>query len=105
MPHYDLFEIPTATKNPLEYAASSKSQPILGSVRNAIKNKHVMLAYKPVVHAKYPDKPAFYEGLIRVLDGAQQVVAAKDFIPVVENMELGRILDCHALELGLNARA
>jgi EAL domain-containing protein (putative c-di-GMP-specific phosphodiesterase class I) len=102
---HDLFEIPAAPRNPLEYAASSKNQPILETVRTAIKNKNVMLAYQPVVHAKYPDKPAFYEGLIRVLDGNQQVVAAKDFIPIVESMELGRILDCHALELGLNALA
>ncbi|GLQ35852.1 diguanylate phosphodiesterase [Amylibacter marinus] len=101
----DLFEIPTAPADPLEYAASKDNEPILETVRRAIKNKHVMLAYQPVVHAKHPEKPAFYEGLVRVLDGMQQVVAAKDFMPVVETMELGRILDCHALELGLRALA
>lgn len=101
----DQYEIPSAPANPLDYAAAKQNEPILETVRKAIKNKNVMLAYQPVVHAKYPDKPAFYEGLIRVLDQTQQVVAAKDFIPVVESMELGRILDCHALELGLTALA
>tara|TARA_R110002096_G_scaffold8802_3_gene35752 strand:+ start:4965 stop:5801 length:837 start_codon:yes stop_codon:yes gene_type:complete len=105
MPPLELFEIPSAPRNPLEYAASSRNEPILDTVRKAIKNKNVMLAYQPVVHSKYPDKPAFYEGLIRVLDSNQDIVAAKDFIPIVESMELGRILDCHALELGLSALA
>jgi EAL domain-containing protein (putative c-di-GMP-specific phosphodiesterase class I) len=105
MPTHDLFEIPKAPRNPLEYVASDRDEPILETVRKAIKNKNVMLAYQPVVHSKYPDKPAFYEGLIRVLDNNQNIVAAKEFIPIVESMELGRILDCHALELGLSALA
>jgi len=101
----NLYQIPKAPKNPLDYANGSKETSILDTVRNAIKNKHVMLAYQPVVHAKHPEKPAFYEGLIRVLDKNQEIVPAKDFIPTVESMELGRILDCHALELGLTALA
>lgn len=105
MPSPDLYQIPTAPKNPLDYATAPTSTSILETVRTAIRNKNVMLAYQPVVHAKHPTKPAFYEGLIRVLDSRQQVVAAKDFIPIVESMELGRILDCHALELGLTALA
>jgi len=103
MPPPDLFEIPSAPQNPLDYAAGAQTRSIMDTVRNAIKNKHVMLAYQPVVHAKHPTKPAFYEGLIRVLDNNQDIVPAKEFIPIVESMELGRILDCHALELGLTA--
>lgn len=105
MPAPDLYQIPTAPKNPMEFAALSSNSSIMDTVRAAIRNKNVMLAYQPVVHSKFPTKPAFYEGLIRVLDATQNVIAAKDFIPVVENMELGRILDCHALELGLAALA
>lgn len=105
MKRKDMFEIPKAPKNPLDYVVKNEKEPVIDVVRRAIKSKHVMLAYQPVVQAQHPGKPAFYEGLIRVMDGMQQVVAAKDFIPIVESMELGRILDCHALELGLRALA
>jgi EAL domain-containing protein (putative c-di-GMP-specific phosphodiesterase class I) len=101
----DKFAIPNTPKNPLEYAAQIEKEPIIDIVRRAINAKHVMLAYQPVVQSKNPSKPAFYEGLIRVMDGLQQVISAKDFIPIVETMELGRILDCHALQLGLRALA
>ena len=105
MKQKDKFEIPIAPKHPLDYVVKNEKEPVIDVVRRAIESKHVMLAYQPVVQAKNPEKPAFYEGLIRVMDGMQQVVAAKDFIPIVESMELGRILDCHALQLGLRALA
>ena len=89
----ELFEIPPAPENPVEYAATLRNEPILDTVRRAINNRHVMLAYQPVMYANDPTKPAFHEGLIRVLDQFQEVVEAKDFIPQVEAMELGRILD------------
>ncbi len=99
----ELFEIPPAPENPVEYAATIRDEPIIDTVRRAINNRHVMLAYQPVVYANDPEKIAYYEGLIRVLDKFQEVVEAKHFIPQVETMELGRILDCHALKLGLQA--
>jgi EAL domain-containing protein (putative c-di-GMP-specific phosphodiesterase class I) len=52
-----------------------------------------------------PDSPAFYEGLIRVLDHAGRIIPAADFIGVVEAQELGRMLDLRALELGFRALA
>ena len=99
----ELFEIPPAPENPVDYAATVRDQPIIDTVRHAINNRHVMLAYQPIVYANNPEKPAYYEGLIRVLDQFQEVIEAKDFMPQVESMELGRILDCHALRLGLEA--
>ena len=74
-------------------------------VRTAIERKNVLLAYQPIVHSKNPTRPAYYEGLIRVLDDKRQIIPAKDFIEVVETMEIGRIIDCLALELGLVALA
>lgn len=74
-------------------------------VRSAIERKNVLLAYQPIVHSKNPTRPAYYEGLIRVMDDRRQVIPAKDFIEVVETMELGRVIDCLALELGLVALA
>ena len=99
----ELFEIPPAPENPVDYAATVRNEPIIETVRRAINNRHVMLAYQPIVYANNPEKPAYYEGLIRVLDQFQEVIEAKDFIPAVETMELGRILDCHALKLGMQA--
>ncbi|MEM8979418.1 MAG: EAL domain-containing protein [Pseudomonadota bacterium] len=72
-------------------------------VANALHHKEVMLAYQPVVLASNPSQPAFYEGLIRVLDAAGRIIPAKDFVPVIENHEMGRIIDCLALEYGLEA--
>jgi len=93
------------SSTPLEVAFRKKDQPILEMVRNAIERKNVLLAYQPVVHSRNPDRPAFYEGLIRVVNEDRSIIPAKDFIQVVENMELGRVLDCLALEMGLVALA
>ncbi|MCP5085228.1 MAG: EAL domain-containing protein [Rhodobacteraceae bacterium] len=70
-------------------------------VRNAIDRKNIMLAFQPVVHSRNPTRPAFYEGLIRLLNEDRDIIPAKDFIDVVETMELGRVIDCLALEMGL----
>lgn len=99
------FRVPPRPSNPLEFAMSAGREPILKTVQRAIEQKHVLLAYQPIVHTHRPDRPAFFEGLLRVLNENQEVIQAKDFIPIVETLELGRILDCHALELGLEALA
>nr|WP_223814370.1 EAL domain-containing protein [Roseicitreum antarcticum] len=70
-------------------------------VRDAIRNKSVLLAFQPVVQARLTKRPAFYEGLIRVLDATGKVIPARDFMPFVETNELGRQIDCISLELGL----
>ncbi len=94
-----------ATSPQMELAVKPKDQSILEMVRNAIKRKNVILAYQPVMHARNPERPAFYEGLLRVVKEDRSIIPAKDFIDVVETMDLGRILDCLALEMGLIALA
>ncbi len=74
-------------------------------VRAALDRGDVVLAFQPVVQARRPDRPAFYEGLIRVIDEAGHVIPARDFVPAVEATELGRRIDCAALDLGLTALA
>jgi EAL domain-containing protein (putative c-di-GMP-specific phosphodiesterase class I) len=64
-----------------------------------------MLAFQPVVMAADPTRIAFYEGLIRVVDDTGRLIPARDFIGAVEMRELGRLIDCAALELGLAALA
>lgn len=75
----------------------------LDFVREALDRKRVKLAYQPVVQTADPEKMAFYEGLLRVLDPTGRVIPAKDFIDSVEDKELGRMLDALALEKGLEA--
>lgn len=91
--------------NPLDYATRKRDNDIMQMVSNALKRKQVMLAYQPVVAAHGQKTPAFYEGLIRILDETGRVIPARDFIEVVETDEMGRIIDCLALELGLETLA
>ncbi|HEY0274881.1 MAG TPA: EAL domain-containing protein [Paenirhodobacter sp.] len=89
--------------NPLEYAIAQRDSEILTMVRRAIERKEVLLAFQPVVQSARPERPAFYEGLIRLLDESGRIIPARDFIEQVETTELGRRIDCLALELGLKA--
>ncbi len=105
MPLFSESKINDGALSPLDVALRQPDQPVLDMVRNAIDRKNVLLAYQPIVHSRNPTRPAFYEGLVRVLDEDHAIIPAKDFIEVVETLELGRILDCLALELGLVALA
>lgn len=89
--------------NPLEYVMNKRDEPIFQTVRRAMQSKNMLLAYQPIVHAKDPTRPAFYEGLIRVLDDNGEVIPAAEFIHVCETLEEGRLIDTVALELGLQA--
>jgi len=99
------FYNPKDPTSPLDYALKKRPEPIIDKVTRAIARKNVLLAYQPVVHAKNPLKPAFYEGLIRIMDDTREIIPARDFITITETLETGRIIDCLALELGLNALA
>ncbi len=72
-------------------------------VRRALRDRRLALAFQPVVFATNPGRAAYHEGLIRLIDEAGQVVPARHFIDVVEPTELGRQIDCIALEMGLTA--
>jgi len=50
-----------------------------------------------------PHETAFYEGYMRVLDATGRVIPARDFMHVVYDKEIGRELDCLALQHGLRA--
>jgi len=89
-------------KTPLNSAVQMRDRNTMAMVSRAVDRKNVMLAYQPVMLARRPERPAFYEGLIRVMDDSGRIIPARDFIETVENQELGRQLDCLALELGLD---
>jgi EAL domain-containing protein (putative c-di-GMP-specific phosphodiesterase class I) len=89
--------------SPLTIAIQQRDRDTMAMVRRAVQSEQVMLAYQPVMRAQAPDTIAFHEGLIRVVDQTGRIIPAKDFINVVEEQELGRIIDALALELGLAA--
>ena len=93
--------IERASVSPLDYAISERDRETLTMVRQAIARRDVVLAYQPIVQTARPDRPAFHEGLIRILDTRGRIIPAQDFIGAVEDTELGRKIDCLALELGL----
>ena len=57
--------------------------------------------FNPSYRRKIPADIIFYEGLIRIPDERGRIIPARDFMPFVENIELGRKIDAVALELGL----
>ncbi|SDJ70400.1 EAL domain-containing protein [Aliiruegeria lutimaris] len=91
--------------NPLDAAIAERDADILSMVRRSLDRKDVLLAFQPVVACRNPEHIAFFEGLIRVLDDTGRIIPAAEFINACENTETGRIIDCLALELGLETLA
>ncbi len=91
--------------SPLSFAVSERDRDTIALVKRALDRRTVMLAFQPIVKARDVSKVAFYEGLIRILDDNGRILPARDFIGSVETNELGRIIDCLALEMGLAALA
>ena len=88
-------------ENPLSAAVTERDRTTLDMVRAALEHKQVMLAFQPIMQSQ--GGLAFYEGLIRVLDETGRIIPAREFIEVIEETEMGRIVDCLALEKGMRA--
>ena len=93
------------TDSPLDLAVAERDRNTLRMVERALRSKNVRLAYQPVVRATQLDRSFFFEGLVRVLDSTGRPIPAREFITEIETHEIGRMIDCLALELGLNALA
>jgi len=103
---YPTTPIPEAGfESPLSVADNLKRQETIAMVRKALNERRAVLAFQPVVQARMTNRPAFYEAFIRILDDKGGVIPARDFLSDVETNELGRRIDCLALELGLLALA
>ena len=92
-------------QSPLAAVISARDGETVAMVRQAIHEKRIRLAYQPVVVGADPSRIAFYEGLMRVIDPSGRVIPARDFIDAVEADELGRQIDCLALDIGLTTLA
>lgn len=94
-----------ALTSPLDFAIARRDSEVLSMVQHALDQREVLLAFQPIVQTSRPERPAFHEGLIRLLDRTGRIIPARDFIGEAETNEAGRRIDCLALELGLNALA
>lgn len=95
--------LPEGGENPLTYAVTQRDKSTIDMVRDAIAHKQTLLAFQPVMRDIQGEKVAFYEGLIRVLDPTGRVIPAREFMPVLENTQLGREIDVLSLRAGLMA--
>lgn len=112
MAGYDLsdpFSADGDDADPLSYAVMARDSKVLDMVSRAVDAKETLLAFQPVVtsipNADGQRPVAYYEGLIRILDSTGRIIPAKQFIASIEERELGRTIDCLALEHGLMALA
>ncbi|MEM0977950.1 MAG: EAL domain-containing protein [Pseudomonadota bacterium] len=94
---------PGSPTDPIDYILRRKSRSVLEQVRTALDTGNVALAFQPIVYATDIDRPAFHEGLIRLIDTNGEVIPARDFIDEVEMIELGRQIDTAALRCGIEA--
>ena len=85
--------------DPLTAAIASRDGDVLSIVRAALAAKQARLAFQPIVTAGPQGRIAFYEGLIRVFDDVGRTVPAAQFMPLIEEMDLGREIDCVTLFL------
>ncbi|UWR24089.1 EAL domain-containing protein [Sulfitobacter sp. S190] len=98
-----LANIPVGSENPLNFAIQQRDKNALTLVNDAVAHGQTLLAYQPVMRSDAMGKPAFYEGLIRVLDDTGRVIPAGQFIDAIEKTETGRAVDVLSLEHGLAA--
>ena len=86
-------DVPAGHDSPLNYAVTTRDLSLIDMVDKAVRAGRAILAYQPVVTSGDTSRPAFYEGLIRVMDKNRRVITASDFIGAIESTETGRLID------------
>lgn len=102
-PKLSKYDRDPALSSPLAAAISAQDRETLAMVASALKDRRMRLAFQPVVYASDTKLIGFFEGFIRLLNQRDQVIPARDFMGAVEQRQLGREIDCAALQLGLMA--
>ncbi len=97
------FDRDPALASPFDAAISAQDRETMSMVTQALKERRMRLAYQPVVYAADTAMIGFFEGFIRLLNQRDQVIPARDFMGAVEQNQLGRDIDCAALQMGLMA--
>jgi EAL domain-containing protein (putative c-di-GMP-specific phosphodiesterase class I) len=102
-PKVSKFDRDPALASPIDVAVSSQERETIAQVASALKERRMRLAFQPAVYAADPSIIGFFEGFIRLLNRRDMVIPARDFMAAVEQHELGRQIDCAALQMGLGA--
>jgi EAL domain-containing protein (putative c-di-GMP-specific phosphodiesterase class I) len=97
------FDRDPALLSPLDAAISAQDRETIAQVALALRERRMRLAFQPAVYAVDPGIIGFFEGFIRLLNQRNLVIPARDFLGAVEQTELGREIDCAALQMGLMA--
>jgi EAL domain-containing protein (putative c-di-GMP-specific phosphodiesterase class I) len=92
-----------SSDSPLSAAVTERDRDVIQLVEDAVKRRNVLLAFQPVVQSARPERPAFYEALVRIIDPTGRIIPAREFFPTVETRELGREIDCLSLGKGFDA--
>jgi len=71
------------------------------AVAAALSEGRLALALQPVMQARGAGRVAFHEGLVRLIGRDGTAVPAAAFLPAVEALPLGRLIDRHVLDLAL----
>ena len=98
-----LADVMRTEASPLAAAIAAQDGQTIAMVQAALEAGRLRLAYQPVVIGSDPSRIGFYEGLIRVLDETGRAIPARDFMDAIETQELGRLIDCASLDMGLAA--
>ena len=88
-----LAELPAPSLSPPGYAVAQRDVDVVRLVGHVVRHRQAMLALQPVVHGRAPDRIAFREGLILIRDATGRILSAIGFMPAVEDMKLGPLID------------
>jgi EAL domain-containing protein (putative c-di-GMP-specific phosphodiesterase class I) len=100
-PKVSKFDRDPTTASPLDVAITAQEKETIHQVASALKERRMRLAFQPAVYAADPSIIGFFEGFIRLLNLRDMVIPARDFMGTVEQHQLGRDIDCAALQMGL----
>lgn len=94
-------DISSEDKSPLAFANAQNEKNILRRVVRAVDQNDTLLAFQPIVKSAEPNSVFCFEALVRIREASGQIIPASKFMPLVEELEIARTIDCHALALGL----
>ena len=87
--------------DPLRFAMASRDADVMSMVRDALDAGRAQLAFQPVVTSGDKPHTVYHEGLVRLTDENGRMLPAGHFMPFIEESEMGRRIDCAALQLAL----
>src|SRR4051794_33022814 len=100
---FRLLRAPDATEALVAQSRLEAKARLRFAVAQALVQGRVLFHFQPVVQARNPRQPAFFEMLARMRMPNGELLAAGAFLPAVEAGPLGRAIDRLALAQALRA--